>query len=135
MVPVLAGGAVWRTRGGGQYFYVDPVAGTFRYRSSTWPLRQFFHYIRPGAVRVEAATTNRGSMPAAFRRPDGRFVVVVNTRGGTLQFRGLQPGRYEVSAASPTQPPAILDTLAADQAGGVAVTLPWPGTVTVAALR
>ncbi|MGE0355004.1 MAG: hypothetical protein AB7I33_15315 [Gemmatimonadales bacterium] len=120
---------------GGQYFYVDPVAKTFRYRASTWPLRQFFHYVRPGAVRVEAATTNRRSMPAAFRRPDGRFVVVVNTRGGTLQFRGLQPGRYEVSAASPAHPPAILDTVAADPAGRLAVTVPWSGTITVAALR
>ncbi len=117
---------------GGQYFFADTAAGTFRYRSTTWPLRQFFHYIRPGAVRLGARAGRRGIEPVAFRRPDGRMVVVANLdRGGPLRVTGLRPDRYRLSYSTAGEPGAR-GALVAVAAGGVAdIALPAAGTLTL----
>lgn len=61
---------------------------------------QVFRYVRGGAVRVQAASSDRRFTPAAFINPDGRWVLTLNASGdGALTVRGLPPGRYQVSYA------------------------------------
>ena len=85
-----------RDRGGTLYV----VRGDdFSLSSSGWFLRQYFRYIRPGAVRVGVVSTDSDRIrPVAFRNPSGDIVVVANTEGqADLAIAGLPPGAYQVS--------------------------------------
>jgi hypothetical protein len=117
---------------GGQYFYVDTAAATFKYRSSTWPLRQFFKYVRPGAVRIQAGSSDPAVTAVAFRRPQGGFVVVANTSGQTeLSVTGLPAGSYAITWADRegAKPDSMVRTSGSDTA--LTVTVPGKATVTV----
>jgi Glycosyl hydrolase family 30 beta sandwich domain len=58
-------------------------------------LRQYFKYIRAGAVRIGAQTGNSNFDPVAFRNSDGRQVVVVNAEtGGSFTVHNLPAGTY-----------------------------------------
>lgn len=117
---------------GGQYFFADTAAGTFRYRPTTWPLRQYFHYIRPGAVRIEATTRNAGLEPVAFQRPDGRMVVVANVnRAMTLNITGLRPDTYQVSYSTTDQPGALGPVITMEGDRPLTLQMPAAGTVTL----
>lgn len=118
---------------GGQYFFADTAARTFRYRATTWPLRQFFRYIRPGAIRVQATTRDRGVEPVAFRRPDGRMVVVANVNRGTeLGIVGLRPDRYQVSYSTAAAPGALGPILTLTPGDYLTASIPAAGTITIA---
>lgn len=120
---------------GGQYFFADTAARTFRYRATTWPLRQYFHYVRPGAVRVEATTSARGIEPVAFRRPDGRMIVVVNVdRGTELRITGLRPDSYQLSFSTTDTPGALGPRLSPDESGTLTASIPARGTITISPL-
>ncbi len=88
--------------GGGAYFLVQqrrrgPVVVT---GERTRLLRQYFHYIRTGAVRVEAHSQDPSLDPLAFVQ-DGRVVVVVKAESGArVAVAGLPRGRYVVSYAT-----------------------------------
>jgi glucosylceramidase len=117
---------------GGQYFYVDTAAATFKYRSSTWPLRQFFKYVRPGAVRVQASSSDPAVTAVAFRRRQGGFVVVANTSGQIhLSITGLPAGSYGVTWADRegAKPDSMVRTSGSDKA--LTVTVPGKATVTI----
>lgn len=58
-------------------------------------LRQYFLFVRMGAVRIGAASTDGRFDPLAFRNPNGRFTVVVKASGsGEFQVRNLPAGTY-----------------------------------------
>jgi hypothetical protein len=88
--------------------------GPFHLRYDLPRLRQYFRYVRAGAVRIGAETSAAGWFdPVAFRNPDGLQVVVVKARAaGTMIVQGLAAGRYQVSSTGadgvPT-PPAWRD--------------------------
>lgn len=116
---------------GGQYFYVDTAAATFQYRSTTWPLRQFFKYVRPGAVRIGATSADPAVTVVAFRKPRGGFVVVANTSGETvLRITGLPPGNYAITWADRqgANPGSLLRTTGSEP---LTVTVPGKETVTI----
>ena len=58
-------------------------------------LAQVFRFVRRGAVRVDATSTG-DKQSVAFVNADGRYVVVVRTRGAVGEFGvlGLPAGRY-----------------------------------------
>jgi hypothetical protein len=61
-------------------------------------LRQYFAYVRRGAVRIGAATTDAAASAVAFRNANGGTVVVVRaSRPARLNLAGLPPGRYATS--------------------------------------
>jgi hypothetical protein len=62
-------------------------------------LRQMLEFIRPGSQRIGCSTTgSRAAM--AWRRPDGKIVVVVrNGDVGAFYVRGLPSGTYAISYA------------------------------------
>ena len=60
-------------------------------------LRQYFRYIRPGAARIGAASSDASLEAVAFINKGGRYVVVVNAASAsTFRVRGLPPGRYRL---------------------------------------
>lgn len=80
------------------YYLLNPADGTATLRPKTRLLRQFYRYIRPGAVRVEVGTSDPAMDPVAFIAPDGHFVVVVVAKGaGGADVAGLPDGTYDVS--------------------------------------
>ncbi|HEX6062737.1 MAG TPA: hypothetical protein VFZ04_00895, partial [Longimicrobiales bacterium] len=60
-------------------------------------LRQYFRYVRPGALRVGAETTDTAADPLAFTGPADQAAVVLKTdRGMSIRVTGLRPGTYGV---------------------------------------
>jgi hypothetical protein len=111
---------------GAQYFIID--GSSIRMGSRTGPLGQYFRHVRPGAVRLDATTTDAAFAPVAFRNEDGSLAVIVKTdRAGRIRVAGLPAGRWEVTYATAETPghqlPAIAvadgDTLTAEVPAGV----------------
>jgi hypothetical protein len=86
---------------GAQYYRIDvsdPAAPRVVPGSRTPYLRQYFHYVRPGAQRIGAASRVAALDPLAFVNRDGRWVVVVKCdRPASFRIGGLPEGRYGVS--------------------------------------
>jgi hypothetical protein len=89
---------------GAQYYSVedrDPSRPQIRLGSRTTLLRQYFRYIRSGAVRVGARSDDVRFNPLAFINPDGTQVVVVKADdAGSFAIQGLQAGRYEIASTT-----------------------------------
>lgn len=87
---------------GGAYYKIDSEdAGVIRMGRRTKYLRQYFRCLRPGAVRIEASTSNENFDPVAFEKNDSTVSVVIKTEGpGHLVVRDLPAGRYFVSHAT-----------------------------------
>ncbi len=95
-------------------------------------LRQYFRYIRAGALRVGATSDRPGMDPLAFVNTGGRPVVVVKADGpGSVDVVGLPAGRYLVSYAtargSSPETPVLLRSGAA-----LSASIPERGVLTVA---
>jgi hypothetical protein len=99
-------------------------------------LAQYFRYVRMGAQRIGAISTNPAFAPVAFANTDGTEVVVIRAKqDATLRVEGLAPGRYGLSYTTEaeinhTLPPTDLapgETLSA--------AIPAAGVLTIHALR
>ena len=92
---------------GSAYYDVNdsnPNSPTLIMGSRTKFLRQYFKFIRSGALRIKATTTSDSFDPAVFVNTDGKFVAVIKTfAGGTLALQGLPPGTYGVKYTTPSQ--------------------------------
>lgn len=121
---------------GGSYFRIDttnPQAPQLVMGWRTKYLRQYFRYIRTGAVRVGASSTNPGQFDAlAFQNTDGKYAVVVKTTlGGSITVQGLPAGaysiRYTTSSLYDAENPAV--NLQAGQS--LQTSIPAPGVITI----
>lgn len=80
------------------FYELDPERKTATIRPKVRLLRQFFHYVPPGSVRIGASGPAGNVRPVAFLTPGGVPVVVVVTKdGAALNVSGLPAGRYDVS--------------------------------------
>jgi len=107
-------------------------AGKVRLTDSAAMLRQYFRYIRPGAVRIGAASDDPALKPVAFRNRSGGHVVVVNAAGAAaFGVRGLPAGRYR--RVYTTRARRAVDLPAADVAAGgrLSAAIPGKGVLTV----
>lgn len=100
------------TDDGGFYYIVnypdlnnpDPQQYQVSITSRTKFLRQYFKYIREGAVRIEASTTSGAFDPVAFINANGGYVVVVKAgTGGSFSIQGLPAGRYGIKYTTQEQ--------------------------------
>lgn len=64
--------------------------------------KQFYRYIRPGAVRVEANAENVAILPLAFKHKNSETVVLVNTgtSAASVSVIGIGAGTYKVYRTS-----------------------------------
>jgi hypothetical protein len=87
---------------GSQYYTInrtDPSKPRVVIASRTKFLRQYFRFVRAGAVRIEAATTNPLVDPIAFINTNGTCVVVLKSASTArlpLTIQALPPGTYGV---------------------------------------
>lgn len=76
---------------------------SFTPASNYFRLRQVLHYVRPGAVRIQAISNDPKVTALAFMQASG-ITVIVRDSGSTaktFKIEGLPNGRYGLSAASP----------------------------------
>jgi len=87
--------------GGGTYVILnasDSLNPVIRLGERSRYLRQYFRYVRRGAVRFSASSNTRRFSPLAFVNTDGRYVLVVKAdSAGTFTVKDLPPGKYGVS--------------------------------------
>ena len=121
--------------GGSQLYFVDTANASYRLRTSTWELRQYFKYVRPGAVRIGATSTQSMVHPVAFRDLRGRIVTVFNAdQAATVTVGGLPAGRYEVSYTTATKLGFVVGTQTIAAGAVLTTSIPAKGTLTVAPL-
>ncbi len=89
---------------GAQYYQIkDPETETPRAVPGwrTPLLRQYFRYIRAGAVRVGAVSAAATMRPVAFQNANGMMVLVINAdQEGQVRVVGLPAGDYGVTYAT-----------------------------------
>ncbi len=92
---------------GSAYYDVNdsnPANPTLTMGSRAKILRQYFRFIRAGALRIKATTTSDVFDPAVFVNTDGKFVVVVKAiAGGNITLQGLPAGTYGIKYTTPSQ--------------------------------
>lgn len=124
---------------GGHYFAWRD--GRVEMGDRTRYLRQYFHYVRRGAVRVGASIADSLAAGAptdakatAFVHPTHGSVVVVHApAAGSLEVRGLRAATYAVTITTADATALSLPDVVAVGSGAVRVTLPAAGVVTLSA--
>lgn len=120
---------------GAKYYEIDvsnPSSPRVVIGSRTKFLRQYFKFVRAGAVRVGATSANGNLDPLAFINTNGSYVVVVKAAAGaTFTVGGLPPARYGIKyTTSGAYDVDLADvTLAAGQA--LPASIPAAGVLTV----
>jgi hypothetical protein len=115
---------------GGLYYRI--INGQPVESSRTSGLRQYFRYVRFGAVRI-GATSSLGSVrPVAFRNTNGGMVVVLHIEGArTVRVGGLAAGTYGASISTGSATGTELGDRVAGADGIVSVTAPAGGVLTI----
>jgi hypothetical protein len=114
------------------YYVVDRAAGTASLRPRTRLLRQYYRFIKPGAARVEARTTDPRLDPVAFMNADGRYVIVVLAEAaGTASIARLPPGTYGVSYSTTTAFDVVLPEARIAGGQNLTVSIPAAGVLTI----
>lgn len=123
------------TDDGSKYYVLNTSTSTptITMGDRTRYLRQFFHYILAGAVRVAASTSLGGLTPVAFLNSSGKGVVVVAAGAATsFTISGLAAGTYGVTyttAGATGASAGAAQTIAAGQL--VKASIPAAGVVTI----
>lgn len=97
----LGGVSYWEVSFSNSYTLV-PSAGQTTYTPATryYPIRQVTHYVRPGAVRIGAETSDAALRVLAFSKNGAVTTVIANTTDAsarTVNLSGLPPGTYGLS--------------------------------------
>ena len=129
---VLGGASFWSIYGWGGAIRIHHDGASFSRAREYWPLRQVMHYVRPGAVRVEARSDDATLRALAFLRERKVTTILLNDGRGARRQRvtvaGLPRGRYGVcrSVRGRVYEELGVQTAAAD--GSLAIQVP-PGAV------
>jgi hypothetical protein len=120
----------------GVYFQVnqsDPTTPRVHVTHISRLLRQVFYYVRPGATRIGATSSDPGVKPLAFRSPLGGAVVVGWTdRETPFLIRGLPTGSYGVNYSTATaEYNQDLEDVIVTEGEDLRILMPAAGVVTV----
>jgi hypothetical protein len=131
---VLAGLTRWGPDNGSSYLLVDDTGSDafVALASRTKFLRQYFKFIRRGARRIGAATSNSNFDPLAFINTNGNYTVVIKAGfGGTFGIQNLPAGTYGIKFTTADQYNFDLPDVTISTGGVVAATIPASGVVTI----
>jgi hypothetical protein len=121
---------------GAQYLTVDlsdPTRPRVAMSTSARYLRQYFKFIRRGARRIGATTSNGAFDPVAFVHPAGEHVVVIKAQtGGTVTVQGLPAGTYGVTYEIGTRDGGTGTDVTVTSAGALTASIPGRGVLTIA---
>lgn len=97
----LGGTSYWSVYRGGSVIIPNPDGSSFTRGANYWDFRQVMHYVRPGAVRVEAASDDASVRALAFTRRGRLTVVLMNdlkdSQKQDIVVKDLPAGHYGVS--------------------------------------
>jgi hypothetical protein len=120
---------------GGTYFLVDNSDANnprINIGSRTKFLRQYLKFVKRGARRVEATSSNSNLDPLAFINPDGKYTVVVKAdRGGTFTLHGLPAGTYGVKYTTANQYDVDSPDVTLGAGEPLSASIPDEGVITV----
>lgn len=110
----------------------DPDNPTVTYPAVTRKLRQYMHYILPGAVRVEATSTHASLFPVCFVNHGDMPVVVIRASAAASNFvlGGMKPGWYLIEYSTGSAPVRLADQ-ATTAGGNITTSIPAAGVITL----
>jgi Glycosyl hydrolase family 30 beta sandwich domain len=124
-----------QSQDGSAYYYIDetnPSNPSVILGERTKYLRQYFKYIRRGAVRIEASSDIDQFDPLAFINKDGTYVVVVKaSQGGSISIDGLPAGQYSIYYTTADQYDVWLDDISVLEGQSLDTSIPSPGVITI----
>lgn len=110
----------------------DPLNPVLTYRENTRFNRQYFRFVRQGAVRVDATSTEPDLDPIAWMNTDGGFVVVVNTEiGSPFEVLGLPAGTYRVKYTTEAEYDVDLPDVTIGAGASLSTAIPAAGVITI----
>ena len=119
---------------GGVYFPIDisdPERPRILVGRRTHYLRQTFRFVRAGARRIGAGSTDGRHQPLAFvNRDAGTVVVVKSDAPGELDIIGLPAGRYAVTYTTEKERGAMLPAIALAAGDTLRARIPAAGVLT-----
>ena len=119
---------------GGHYYTIGGSPGnpTVNIGSRTKFLRQYFKFIREGAVRIKADSTNNNFDPVAFINKNGKYVVVVKANsGGAFTVGGLPAGPYGITYTTGSQYNQSMPDVTITGSQAVNANIPSGGVITI----
>lgn len=117
--------------------FADPNRPVVSIAPDTRMNLQYFRYVRLGAQRIGAMSTDPGNTrPTAFINPDKSYVIIADTKGPvTLTIRGIPAGQYSVSYA--LQDGSVVEPVPVETGvnGEITVRMPGRGVITVSSFK
>ena len=94
---ILGGVSYWEIYGLGQCFEWNPNNTSFNRINQYWNFRQVMHYVRPGAVRIEAVSSDPNLRVLAFMHDGLMTAVLINGSGSrAARIQNLPVGTYGI---------------------------------------
>jgi hypothetical protein len=128
-----------KDRKGSYYYGIDesnPGKPVIYEPPQTKYFRQYFHFIRPGAQRIEATSGKVEFDPLAFINKNGGYVVVVKAdSGGNFTIGGLPAGRYGLVYTTDKESRVELPEVNLKAGQGLQGSIPAKGVITIYALQ
>lgn len=123
----------WQKFGFGKYFDLPgPTSAKITLSEQGKFFRQYFKYVRRGAVRIDAESVDRALDPVAFINKDGCYVVVVKAAAAsTFVVRNLPAGVYGVFYTTKSQYDVNSADQSAAQGEAVSASIPAAGVITI----
>jgi hypothetical protein len=125
--------------GGGTYILIDesnPADPDVYYGWRTKFLRQYFKFVRHGALRIGASSSDGGLEPVAFINQDGSNVVVVKAAAsGSFSVKGLPAGTYGIKYTTSGAFDVDLPNVTIGLGEEVTTNIPAAGVLTVYSLN
>jgi hypothetical protein len=117
---------------GAQYFWPQNNGATLSLANRARYLRQYFAYVRDGAVRVGATSTRATLKPTAFITANNRYVVVMNTASNlSIDVAGLPAGTYGITYTTAAETHVAAPDVTVGTGGSLTAAIPGSGVVTV----
>jgi len=117
------------------FFDIDdsnPDNPNFSINAKTKFTRQYFKFVRPGAVRIGATSREEPFDPLAFINEDGRHVLVVKCdQGGAFSIGGLPAATYGIKYTTGSEYDVDLPDQTVESGQAVVATIPAVGVLTV----
>lgn len=119
----------------GDYFAANYNMTSFTRYKHYWDFRQVMHYVRPGAVRIEAVSDDKGLRPLAFIRDGKTTLVLLNNKppshARTVTIKGLGPGAYGLCQSVGGGVYQELGVKTVERTGGLTVDVPAKAVLTI----
>lgn len=116
---------------GGRYFVATRDGAQVTLAPRAKFLRQYFRYVRPGAVRIGARSSLAAVRAAAFTSGAGTVVVIDAPANRVLDVRGLPAGAYRTTYTTAATSLAPLPEQRVAAGGALRLELPAEGVATI----